>query len=47
MEMLDMYGCHALSLQKTSRTHPDESGKELELWLLSFKMEEGHENGLA
>lgn len=47
MEMLDMYGCHALALQKTSRTYPDESGKELELWLLSFKMEEGHENGLA
>lgn len=42
-EMLDQYGCTSLSLQKTSRKYPDENddGRELDLWLLSFKMKEG------
>lgn len=41
-EMLDQYGCVGLALQKTSRTFPDESdgGKDLDLWLLSFKMKD-------
>ena len=42
-EMLDQYGCIGLSLQKTSKTYPDkdDGGKELSLWLLSFKMKDG------
>ena len=46
-EMLDQYGCTSLSLQKTSRTYPDDKdgGRELEIWLLSFKMKNGAGQG--
>lgn len=39
-EMLDMYGSSCLALQKTTRKYPDDKneGRELDLWLLSFKM---------
>ena len=48
-EMLDQYGCTSLALQRTNRTYPDDKdeGRELELWLLSFKMKEGFEGADA
>ena len=39
-EMLDSYGSEFLGLQRTTKTYPDDAndGKELELWLLRFVM---------